>query len=74
MNKAPGIIVNYFKGNASKIFIIAGSAAPEGLNKLPQNCEVIELSSFFKNKEESIKKIEIGLILAANKIKERLLH
>ena len=74
MNKAPGVIVNYYKDTAKKIFIVAGYAAPEIYKKLPENCEVIELSSFFKTKEESIVNFEDGLILASKKIQEQLLN
>ncbi len=74
MNKAPGIIIELFKDKSKKIIIIAGYFAPEVKNKLPQNFDLIELSSFFNSKEESIKHIERGLILASDKIKKLLLN
>ena len=73
MNKAPGVIIKFYKDLVRKVYIIAGYAAPEIYGKLPENCEVIPLSSFFKTKEESIIKFEEGLVIAANKIKEQLL-
>lgn len=74
MNKAPGIIIDFFKNSSKKIIIIAGYYAPEIKGELPKNCEIIELSSFFNSKEESIKHFEKGLILASEKIKKLLLN
>ncbi len=74
MNKAPGIIINYFKDKTDKIFIITGCAAPNIKKLLPPNAEIIELSSFFISTEESIRNYEIGLQKACTFIKSKQLN
>lgn len=74
MSKAPGVIIDYFKDKSTKIVILTGYYAPEIKNKIPKNSEIIELSSFFNSKEESIEHFEKGLVLASDKIKKLLLN
>jgi glycerate 2-kinase len=68
MDKAPGIVINAFKDHAEKIFVICGTFDKNIRHILPKNAEIIELSHFFKSKEESIQNFEKGLWLASEKI------
>lgn len=69
MNKAPGVIVHYFKDSHSRVFIICGSAEENIQKTLPGNVKVIEMQEFFDSTEDSIKNFVHGISLACGKLK-----
>ncbi len=74
MNKGAGIIVDYFNKTGALLFLVCGRIDDNVRYKLGANVIPIQLSDFFKSKEESIKNFEKGIELASQKIKERIAH
>ncbi len=67
--KGAGILIDLFKPNVDKIFLVCGSISKETIDELPEIIHPIELQSFFENRAESIENYEIGLQLACSKIR-----
>lgn len=66
--KGAGIIIKRFENSGKKIYLICGNIEETVISKIPENVMVIELSKFFKSKEESITKIKEGIRLASLEI------
>ncbi len=69
LNKAVGIILNEFSASGIPVFIICGKA--EKTNPL-KNIFVIELESFFRNKNESILRFNEGILKAVEQILKKI--
>lgn len=69
--KGSGVILDLFKDRKAKIVLINGiTEIPENF-KLPHNLTIINISKFFKSKEESINNSEIGIRKAVEIIKSQ---
>ncbi|RJP63762.1 MAG: glycerate kinase [Ignavibacteriales bacterium] len=69
LNKAIGVILNEFSESGIPVFIICGKA--EKTNPV-KNIFVIELESFFGNKNESIQRFNEGILKAAELILKKI--
>lgn len=63
--KGAGVILNLFKDKSIPIILINGSTDLPTNIKLPTNVKIINLTDFFKTKQESIKNFRPGLAKAA---------
>ncbi len=70
MNKGTGSVIKKFGGLKTKIFLVCGILDKRVLKRLPKNVFPIELSSYFKNTKESIKKYKKGIELACREIEK----
>ena len=70
MNKGTGLIIKKFGGLKTKVFLICGVLDKKVLKKLPKNVFPIELSSYFNNPKESVKKYKKGIELACQQIEK----
>jgi glycerate kinase len=68
MNKAPGVIVNYFKNSQSEVFVVCGSAEKGIRTELPANIKIIEMQKYFASPEESIRRYREGIAKACEEI------
>ena len=69
-NKGTMMVINEFADSGKPIFIISGKIDNNILEKRDPNLFFIELSRYFKNKDESIKNIEKGIQFASKEIFE----
>ncbi len=72
LKKGASIIIDQANAWDKEIFLVCGSIDFELIKKSGNKIIPIELNSFFENSADSIKNIEIGLKLAAEKIKDYL--
>ncbi|MHB8580806.1 MAG: glycerate kinase [Ignavibacteriaceae bacterium] len=72
MNKGTGEIIRIFSNTKSEIFLVCGSIDINVLNKLPLNVVPIEVSKYFRNKNESIKNYKKGIELACREIERKI--
>jgi glycerate kinase len=70
MDKAPGVIIDYFGNSDSPVFVICGIADAEVLTKLPGNVTVIEMQKYFSSAAESIREFKTGIKKACNEIQD----
>jgi len=68
MDKAPGVIIDYFRNSDSEVYVICGIAETEVLKKLQANVKVIEMLKYFSSAGESIKEFKTGIKKACNEI------
>ncbi len=68
MNKATGTIIKNFEHKAEKIFLICGTIDTNIIPRLPHNVYPIEISKFFRSKEQSVRHYKKGLKLAFEEI------
>jgi len=68
MDKAPGVIIDYFTNSDSEVYVICGIAETEVLKKLPANVKVIEMTKYFSSGAESIKEFKTGIKKACKEI------
>ena len=71
--KGVGVILKMFRDKNIPIFIICGSANLPETIKLPENVFIITLTSFFKDKKESIDNFQSGLVKATELVKNQLM-
>ncbi len=70
--KGAGIVLRVASIQKRRVILCCGRVEDRVKDKLGENVEVIEFTSFFSSKEESIKNFEKGIELASNKIKTLL--
>ncbi|MFZ2324286.1 MAG: glycerate kinase [Ignavibacteriaceae bacterium] len=71
--KGVGVILKMFRDKNIPIFIICGSANLPETMKLTENVFVISLTSFFKDKKESIDNFRSGLVKATELVINQLI-
>lgn len=72
MKKAPGLIIDFFKGSKAKVFLCCGIIDELSLSKKGSKIIPVEFISFWRNKEESLKQFENSVRKSSNKILEYL--
>ena len=70
--KGAGLLMLYYANKVKKIFLVCGQVDEEIKAFLPQNVEIIELISFFENKEKSIRNYNLGIKKACEKIAKQI--
>jgi len=70
--KGAGLLMLYYVNKVKKIFLVCGQVDEEIKAFLPQNVEIIELISFFENKEKSIRNYNLGIKKACEKIAKQI--
>ncbi len=70
--KGAGIVLQIASSYHKKVILCCGKVEDNVRDKLGDNVKVIEFTSFFCSKDESIKNFEKGIELASGKIKSLL--
>ncbi|MHB1688351.1 MAG: glycerate kinase [Ignavibacteriaceae bacterium] len=68
MKKAPGIIIDFFRAPKTEIFLCCGVIEKTSLNKAGSGIIPVEFISFWRSKEESLRRFEESIRRSSNKI------
>jgi len=70
--KGAGVLIDLFKENVQRIFLLCGRISKEVILLCPKNVYIIEMSKFFSSEEESIANYKAGISNSCKEIVKEL--